>query len=418
MRNTLGIVGLGLAFALSGTAVGAQVDEELWWDDDGLDYFHTAVSDYYDVPVNAPPPPSYLHPDELPVVYLLAREARVSPEVVMALREMGWSWMDITHHLGVDPYVYVSRLPRRSGYWGWHGVRDYRYLTDRHIIDYVNLVFWADYYRRPVTHVIVIRQRVPTWFYYVRYYAPPRVVYVRNPVRWAYTPTRRGDSGRRSEPVRRAEPRAGTATQGTRTATRPATQHTRQTQPSRAERSATPSRPTSPAARPAQPSRPTEASRPAQGSRPTAQPSRPAPGSRPAAQSSRPAQGSRPAAQPSRPAQGSRPAAQPSRPAQGSRPAAQPSRPAQNSRPAAQPSRPAQGSRPAAQPSRPAQNSRPAAQPWRPAQNSRPAAQSSRPSAPSRPAAQRPSSGSRETVRSSGSSRTATSPRRPSRPGG
>jgi hypothetical protein len=399
MRNTLGIVGLGLAFALSGTAVGAQVDEDLWWDDDGLDYFHTAVSDYYDVPVNAPPPPSYLHPDELPVVYLLAREARVSPEVVMALREMGWSWMDITHHLGVDPYVYVSRLPRRSGYWGWHGVRDYRYLTDRHIIDYVNLVFWADYYRRPVTHVIVIRQRVPTWFYYVRYHAPPRVVYVRNPVRWAYTPSRRGDSGRRSEPVRRAEPRAGTATQGTRTATRPTTQNTRQTQPTRAERSATPSRattqpsrPTSPAARPAQPSRPTEASRPAQGSRPTAQPSRPTPSSRPTAQPSRPAQGSRPTAQPSRPAQGSRPAAQPSRPAQGSRPAAQPSRPAQGSRPAAQPSRPAQ--------------------------SSRPAAQSARPSAPSRPAAQRPSSGSRETVRSSGSSRTATSPRRPSRPGG
>jgi hypothetical protein len=390
MRNTLGIVGLGLAFALSGTAVGAQADEELWWDDDGLDYFHTAVSDYYDVPGNAPPPPSYLHPDELPVVYLLAREARVSPEVVMALREMGWSWMDITHHLGVDPYVYVSRLPRRSGYWGWHGVRDYRYLTDRHIIDYVNLVFWADYYRRPVTHVIVIRQRVPTWFYYVRYHAPPRVVYVRNPVRWAYTPSRRGDSGRRSEPVRRAEPRAGAATQGTRTATRPATQHTRQTQPSRA--TTQPSRPTSPAARPAQPSRPTEASRPAQGSRPTAQPSRAAPSSRPTAQ--------------------------PSRAAQSSRPAAQPSRPAQSSRPAAQPSRAAPSSRPAAQPSRPAQSSRPAAQPSRPAQSSRPAAQSSRPSAPSRPAAQRPSSGSRETVRSSGSSRTATSPRRPARPGG
>jgi hypothetical protein len=379
MTRTLGIVGLGLAAAVTATAAVAQVDEDVWWDDDGRSYFHTAVSDYYDVPLHSQPSPSYLHPDELPVVYLLAREARVSPEVVIALREQGWSWLDITYHLGVDPYVYVSRLPRRSGYWGWHGVRDYRYLSDRHIIDYVNLFFWADYYRRPVTQVIIIRQRVPTWFYYVRYHAPPRVVYIRNPVRWAYAPpVRRGDSGRRSEPIRRAEPRSGTAPQGTRTATRPTTQSTRTTQPVRAERSAPPatratsqpSRPATPAARPTQPSRPAEARRPAESSRPTAQPSRPA-------------QGSRPTAQPSRPAQGSRPAAQPSRPAQGSRPAAQPSRPAQGSRPAAQPSRPAQGSR---------------------------------------PAAQRPSSSSRESARSSGtassSSRATTSTRRPSRPGG
>jgi hypothetical protein len=388
MRHTLGIVGLGLAVAFSATASAAQVDDELWWEDDGESYFHTAVNDYYDVPVNSPPPPSYLRSDELPVVYLLAREARVSPEVVMALREMGWSWMDITYHLGVDPYVYVSRLPRRSGYWGWYGGRDYRYLTDRHIIDYVNLVFWADYYRRPVTQVIIIRETVPSWFYYARYYAPPRVVYVRNPVRWSYYgPSRRGDNDRRGEPVRRAEPRAGTGVTGTRTATRPTTEARRPTQPSRAT-----SQPTRPTTRSA-----TAPTRPTQPGRATAQPSRPPQSGRAVTQPSRPAQGSRPAAQPSRSVRGSRPAAQPSRPAQGSRPAAQPSRPASSSRPAAQPSRPAQSSRPAAQPSRPAQSSRPAAQ--------------SRPSSGSRPAA----SSQRST---SGGSRAATSPRRPSRPGG
>jgi hypothetical protein len=384
MRHTLGIVGLGLAVAFSAAATAAQVDEELWWEDDGQSYFQTAVNDYYDVPVNSPPPPSYLHPDELPVVYLLAREARVSPEVVMALREMGWSWMDITYHLGVDPYVYVSRLPRRSGYWGWHGVRDYRYLTDRHIIDYVNLVFWADYYRRPVTQVIIIRQRVPTWCYYARYYAPPRVVYVRDPVRWSYGPSRRADSGRRGDPVRRAEPRAGTGTMGTRTATRPTTEARRPTQPSRAT------------------------GQPTQPSRATGQPTRPT--TRPATASTRPTQPSRATAQPSRPPQSGRAVTQPSRPAQGSRPAAQPSRPAQGSRPAAQPSRSAQGSRPAAQPSRPAQGSRATAQPSRSTQGSRPAAQS-RPSSGSRPAASSQQS-------TSGSSRATTSTRRPSRPGG
>lgn len=363
MRNAFGIVALGVAVSLSAAAVDAQSAEDVWWDDYDEAYFHTAVNDYYDVPVGAGPPPSYIHPDELPVVYLLAREARVSPEVVMALREQGWTWLEITHHLGVDPYVYVSRLPRRSDYWGWNYGRNYRYLTDRHIIDYVNLVFWADYYRRPVTHVIVIRQRVPHWFYYVRYHAPPRVVYVRNPVRWASVPVRRGDSGR-SQPVRRAEPRHATTPQGSRTATRPTPGATPNVPPRSREAGArTPDR--------------------------NAIPSRAAQATRPATREATPA--TRPTPR----------ATQPTRPAQASPPA-------QRSRPAAQPSRPA------AQPSRPAQATSPT-------QRSRPAAQASRPTRPS-PAAQRSSSRARESAssgRSTPSSRGATTTtRRPVRPGG
>jgi hypothetical protein len=138
------------------------------------DEYGQAVSEYYGTPVGRMP--AWIDPDELPLVYLLAREAGVSPQIVIALREQGWSWVDITYELGVDPYMYVERLPYSTGYWRRYSSWEIRYLTDRHIIDYVNLIFWADYHRRPVTQVIVIRQRVPSWRHYVRYYTPPRTV--------------------------------------------------------------------------------------------------------------------------------------------------------------------------------------------------------------------------------------------------
>lgn len=361
MRNAFGIVALGLAVSFSADAIDAQSADDVWWDDYDETYFHTAVNDYYDVPVGAGPPPSYLYPDELPVVYLLAREARVSPEVVMALREQGWTWLEITHHLGVDPYLYVARLPRRSDYWGWNYGRNYHYLTDRLIIDYVNLVFWADYYRRPVTHVIVLRQRVPHWYYFVRYYAPPRVVYVRNPVRWASVPPRRGDSGR-SQPVRRAEPRHATTGPVSRTATRPTTRATpnapvrsRDTATRTPDRNAIPSRGT-------QATRPSTRQATTPITRPTPRATRP----------TRPAQGNRPAALPSRPVH-----AAPS--TQRSRPAAQPSRSARTSRPTRSPAA-AQASRPAAQ--RSSSSSRPAASSARSPSSSRSGTTTRRPARP------------------------------------
>jgi hypothetical protein len=160
------------------------------------DDYELAVGEYYGTRPGRIP--GWIDPDELPVIYLLAREARVSPEIIIALRERGWSWIDITYHLGVDPYVYVSRMPYTTGYWRRYSAWELRYLTDRHIIDFVSAMFWADYHRRPLRQVIVIRERVPAWRYYVRYHSPPRTV-ARGVVRSPSPP-------RRDEP-RRAVPR-------------------------------------------------------------------------------------------------------------------------------------------------------------------------------------------------------------------
>jgi hypothetical protein len=169
LRWTLAALGLALAPAAAQAQIGTPADDYLDYDDYG-----PAVAEYYGAPLERMP--AWIDPDELPVIYLLAREAGVSPRVIIALREQGWSWIDITYHLGIDPTLYVERLPYSSGYWRRYSAWELRYLSDRHIIDYVNLCFWADYHRRPIRQVIIIRQRVPSWRYYARYHAPPRSV--------------------------------------------------------------------------------------------------------------------------------------------------------------------------------------------------------------------------------------------------
>jgi hypothetical protein len=205
-----------LGAALAAPAhLAAQVPADSLYDEH--EAYSAAVSEFYGMPLERTA--RSIDPDELPVIYLLAREARVSPRLIIALREQGWSWIDITYELGVDPYLYVERLPYSSGYWRRYSARELRYLTDRHIIDYVNLCFWADYHRRPVTQIIVIRERIPTWRYYVRYHTPSRTaergIYVvrtdapRRDPRGVNRYAKPRDEWRRDDPQRRAVARDG-----------------------------------------------------------------------------------------------------------------------------------------------------------------------------------------------------------------
>lgn len=209
-----GALGCLLLVGLLAPSAQAQVHAGVVIDRDGLRSIHVAVGHVYGIPVTRVShyAPTWLHPEELPVVYLVAREARVSPEIVIALREQGWSWVDITYHLGISPGIFVAHLPTRigppfghaHGYWRKRGRTHYRYLTDRHVVDYVNAYLWAQYHRRPVTEVIVVRERYGDWM---------RVA--RSPS-WRAAPPPRGtavqgipsDRGRAAKP-RQAVPRAG-----------------------------------------------------------------------------------------------------------------------------------------------------------------------------------------------------------------
>jgi hypothetical protein len=175
-----GVAG-GLLLLAHPTPASAQVSAGVVLDRDGLRHFHLALGNVYGVPVQTVTRyhPSWIEHDELPVVYLVAREARVSPDVVLALRHAGWSWIEITDHLRVDPYVFVAHLPRYGppygvahGYWRKPSRSQLRRLSDRRVIEYVNVHFWSVAYHRPVTEIIVVRERYPSWTHFVRVEAP------------------------------------------------------------------------------------------------------------------------------------------------------------------------------------------------------------------------------------------------------
>jgi hypothetical protein len=167
--KTIGAFAIALSLALMGAASGAeaQVRTSVVLDRDGLRYFHLAVGDYYGHPYRtvARIHSRYLHPDEIPVVFFIAREAWVSPDDVVALRAGGWSWWDISMHLGVRREAFAGLLPRRvgppygvaHGYWARRDVRRIRYLSDREIVDWVNLHFLTGYYGVAPERVIYLR---------------------------------------------------------------------------------------------------------------------------------------------------------------------------------------------------------------------------------------------------------------------
>jgi hypothetical protein len=167
--KTIGAFAIALSLAFFGTASGAeaQVRTTVVLDRDGLRYFHMAVGDFYGHPYGTVTRihSRYLHPDEVPVVFFIAREAWVSPDQVVALRAAGWSWWDISMHLGVRREALAALLPRRvgppygvaHGYWARRDVRRIRYLSDREIVDWVNLHFLTGYYGVAPERVIYLR---------------------------------------------------------------------------------------------------------------------------------------------------------------------------------------------------------------------------------------------------------------------
>lgn len=109
--------------------------------------------------------------DELPVVFFLATRARVEPAVIISLRLKKMSWLDIAFHFSLTPDIFFVPLPpgrigppygNAYGYYRKHGpARDWKkiILTDREVVDLVNLRFMSDYYKMTPETVIAMRGR-------------------------------------------------------------------------------------------------------------------------------------------------------------------------------------------------------------------------------------------------------------------
>lgn len=133
----------GLGF--STVSANAQVQAGAVFSGDGLRSFYLAVGNYYQVPEREVivVRERALPPDEVPVVFYVARQARVQPALIVDLRHRGMSWADIAFRFSLTPDIYYfpggPPYGKAHGYWKKHPPRDME------VIDAVNIHFLSVY---------------------------------------------------------------------------------------------------------------------------------------------------------------------------------------------------------------------------------------------------------------------------------
>lgn len=162
------LIAAALAAVLGGAAASAaQVDLGISIGDGRLQSFYVAVAEHYHVAPRlvADYRARYrLLDEELPIVFFLASRARVAPRAVIDLRSGRRSWFEIALRFGLSPEIFFVpvglerigppygnaygyyRKHGRAGNWGKLK------LTDREVLDLVNLRFLSEYHGvRPET---------------------------------------------------------------------------------------------------------------------------------------------------------------------------------------------------------------------------------------------------------------------------
>lgn len=164
-----------LVGAVCGAAAwGAQVDLGLAVSDGRLRSFYIAVGDHFRVAPRAVldlRTRYRLLDDELPVIYFLAARANVGPQVVVDVRLGKRSWFEVAVHLGLSPEIFFVAVHQERigppygnayGYYRKHGTAgEWRkiVLTDREVIDLVNLRFLSEYHGLAPDEIMVLRGR-------------------------------------------------------------------------------------------------------------------------------------------------------------------------------------------------------------------------------------------------------------------
>jgi len=160
---------------LGGMAIQAgQVDLGISIADGRLKSFYLAVGEHYRV---APRlvvdfrTRYRLLDEELPVVFFLAARAQISPQAVIDLRLRKGTWLGIALHLGLSPEIFfvpvgLERIgPPYGNAYGYYRkfgrAGDWRKLalSDREVIDLVNLRFLSEYHGLSPDEIIGLRGR-------------------------------------------------------------------------------------------------------------------------------------------------------------------------------------------------------------------------------------------------------------------
>ena len=130
----------------STVSANAQVQAGAVFSGDGLRSFYFAIGNYYQVPERevVVVRERALPPDEVPVVFYVARQCRVEPTVIVDLRRRGMSWADISFRFHQTPDIYYFRggppYGRAHGYWKNHPPRD------AEVVEAVNVHFLSEYH--------------------------------------------------------------------------------------------------------------------------------------------------------------------------------------------------------------------------------------------------------------------------------
>jgi hypothetical protein len=168
-----------LMAALCGmTAHASQVDLGISVADGKLRSFYIAVGDHYRVPPRAVldlRTRYRLLDEELPLVYFLAARAHAAPQAVIDLRLGKLSWLEIALRLRLSPEIFflpvsIERIgpPYGNAYgyyrkYGRAGDWSRLVLTDREVIDLVNLRFMSEYHGLGADVIIGMRGRHKTF---------------------------------------------------------------------------------------------------------------------------------------------------------------------------------------------------------------------------------------------------------------
>ena len=149
----------------AGVDIGVSIGE------DGIKGFYLAIGEHYRVPekqvivVRERKVPD----EELPVVFFLAQQAGVAPDVIIKLRLGGRTWMEITARFGLTAeifYVPVKRAPgppygKAYGHFKKHKKADWGAIrfTDVEVVNFVNLRFISEHYGYSADEVITMREK-------------------------------------------------------------------------------------------------------------------------------------------------------------------------------------------------------------------------------------------------------------------
>lgn len=164
-RMVLLTAAAALLIGLSGKGTHADVNIGATIGDHGVRGFYLAAGDYFRVEPREVMVISRrsIRDIEVPVALFIAREARVSPEMVVGLRTAGRSWMEITLHFGLRPDIYyMPGLEWRDrpypghygGYkYGRHGSWRRAMLDDDEVIVLVNMRFMSEHYGYPAYEI-------------------------------------------------------------------------------------------------------------------------------------------------------------------------------------------------------------------------------------------------------------------------